>query len=105
MKMEIPPSPSNQTDSFTINHTQQTLNQSINKPLPKKAIIQTTIGYANLRMNPSTKEPILGIVTNGTCVTILSQQTNTSGELWYKIERKGNDPDGWMLSKLLIPCE
>jgi uncharacterized protein YgiM (DUF1202 family) len=38
-------------------------------------------------------------INNGTEVTVLGEQTNGSGQLWYRVEVNGQT--GWMFSELL----
>ena len=70
-----------------------------NQPSSSTRIVQAGEGYANLRNEPSTEIASLQQVPNGTSVNILSEQTNSSGQLWYKVEV--NDQVGWIYSELL----
>lgn len=62
-------------------------------------IVQASDGYANLRNNPSTKTRILAKIPNGTPCKILGQETNSSGQLWYKVKLNGRT--GWIFSGLI----
>jgi hypothetical protein len=71
----------------------------LNQPSSSTRIVQAGEGYANLRNEPSTEVTSLQQVPNGTSVNILSEQTNSSGQLWYKVEVNGQV--GWIYSELL----
>ncbi|MEQ8383289.1 MAG: SH3 domain-containing protein [Coleofasciculus sp. A1-SPW-01] len=66
-------------------------------------VIQAGDGYANLRSRPSTFETeILAKIPNGTPVTILEQETNSSNQLWYKVQINGSEVwIGWIYSGLI----
>ncbi|MGI2906556.1 SH3 domain-containing protein [Tolypothrix sp. VBCCA 56010] len=64
-------------------------------------IIQAEDGYANLRSLPSTEGIVLAKIPNGTSANILRQQTNSSEQLWYKVQVNGQL--GWIFSDLLKP--
>lgn len=64
-----------------------------------KRIVQAGDGYANLRSQPSTEVAAIAQINNGTEVTVLGEQTNGSGQLWYRVEVNGQT--GWMFSGLL----
>jgi hypothetical protein len=66
---------------------------------PKKRTVQAADGYANLRSQPSTEVAAIAQINNGTEVTVLGEQTNSSGQLWYRVEVNGQT--GWMFSELL----
>jgi len=67
--------------------------------LSSRLIVQASDGYANLRNNPSTKTRILSKIPNGTPCKILGQETNSSGQLWYKVKLNGRT--GWIFSGLI----
>lgn len=62
-------------------------------------VIQAKDGYANLRSQPSTEVGSMMMVPNGTAVTIIGEQTNGSGQLWYKVNVNGQI--GWIYSELI----
>lgn len=66
-------------------------------------VIQAGDGYANLRSRPSTfQTEILAKIPNGTLVTILEQETNSSNQLWYKVQINGSEVRiGWIYSGLI----
>ncbi|MBW4465053.1 MAG: SH3 domain-containing protein [Pegethrix bostrychoides GSE-TBD4-15B] len=61
--------------------------------------VQAKDGSANLRSSPSTEVSVVSKVPNGTAVKILSEKTNSSGQLWYEVEVDGKV--GWLYSELL----
>ena len=66
-------------------------------------VIQAGDGYANLRSRPSTfQTEILAKIPNGTPVKILEQETNSSNQLWYKVQINGSEVRiGWISSGLI----
>lgn len=66
-------------------------------------IVQAKDGYANLRSQASTEVNVIAKVPNGTTIEILDQQTNSSGQLWYKVEVNGQI--GWLFSELVQSSE
>lgn len=90
-------------DQLVVNYAKATLeptnSQAVDKPSSSPRIVQASDGYANLRSYPSTEVAVLGKVSNGTSVTILSEQANTSGQLWYKVQVNGQV--GWLYSDLV----
>jgi Bacterial SH3 domain len=62
-------------------------------------IVQTSVGYANLRAGPTKEHKVLAEISNGTSVQILGQATNAGGNLWYKVQVNGQV--GWLYSELV----
>ncbi|QLE59675.1 SH3 domain-containing protein [Nostoc sp. TCL26-01] len=62
-------------------------------------VVQAGDGYANLRSYPSTEVEVLAKIPNGTSVTILSEETNSAGQVWYKVQV--DDKIGWLYSGLV----
>lgn len=62
-------------------------------------VVQAGDGYANLRSYPSTEVEVLAKIPNGTYVTILKEETNSTGQVWYKVQVDGKV--GWLYSELL----
>lgn len=73
--------------------------QTIRQSSSTSWIVQANDGYANLRSQPSTEVTPIMKVRNGIFVTILGEQTNSSGQLWYKVQV--NEQIGWIYSGLL----
>ncbi|MBD2255902.1 SH3 domain-containing protein [Nostoc parmelioides] len=76
-----------QSDISTIQHPSST------------RIVQAGDGYANLRTQASTEVATIMKIPNGTSVSIISEQRNSSGQLWYQVEVNGKV--GWLYSELL----
>ncbi len=68
------------------------------RPSPK-FVVQAGDGYANLRSLPSTETTILAKIPNGTPVTILGKEMNSSNQLWYQVQINGRI--GWIFSGLI----
>jgi hypothetical protein len=79
--------------------SESAISQAVDKPSSSTRIVQASDGYANVRSYPSTEVAALIKVSNGTSVTILSEQRNSSGQLWYKVQVNGQV--GWVYSDLL----
>lgn len=73
--------------------------ESVGQPASTDRVIQAKDGYANLRSQPSTEVASIMTVPNGTPVTIVSQQTNDAGQLWYQVDVNGQV--GWIYSELI----
>lgn len=74
--------------------------QATNQPSFSDRIIQAGDGYANLRSQPSTEVGIVAKrIPNGTSVKILEERTNSSEQLWYRVQV--NNEVGWVYSGLL----
>lgn len=77
-----------------------TANEQItNQSSTHNRVVQAGDGYANLRSYPSTEVEVLAKIPNGTSVTILSEETNSAGQVWYKVQVDGKI--GWLYSGLL----
>lgn len=73
--------------------------ESVNQPASTNRVVQAKDGYANLRSQPSTEVGSMMMVPNGTAVTITGEQTNSAGQLWYKVDVNGQV--GWIYSELI----
>jgi hypothetical protein len=73
--------------------------ESVGQPVSTDRVVQAKDGYANLRSQPSTEVASIMTVPNGTTVTIVSQQTNDAGQLWYQVDVNGQV--GWIYSELI----
>lgn len=73
--------------------------ESVGQPASTDRVIQAKDGYANLRSQPSTEVGSMMMVPNGTAVTITGEQTNSAGQLWYKVDVNGQV--GWIYSELI----
>lgn len=81
---------------------------AIVQPLPEQTsaptyTVQAKDGYANLRSRPSTQVNVITKLPNGTIVTIIREQTNSSGQLWYEV--RSRQQTGWLYSELVQPSE
>lgn len=75
-------------------------NQDRSTPhLSPKFVVQAGAGYANLRSLPSTETTIIAKIPNGTPVTILRQEMNSSNQRWYQVQINGRI--GWIFSGLI----
>lgn len=79
----------------------QHLNLSLLKqPINLHFQIESGDGYANLRSQPSTEVGVVAKrIPNGTSVKILEERTNSSEQIWYRVQV--NDEVGWVYSGLL----
>ncbi|XGB42114.1 MAG: SH3 domain-containing protein [Nodosilinea sp. LVE1205-7] len=73
--------------------------ESANQPASTGRVIQAKDGYANLRSQPSTEVGSVMMVPNGTAIAIIGEQTNSAGQLWYKVDVNGQV--GWIYSELI----
>ena len=58
-------------------------------------------GIKNIRDGPGTIHSIVGRVSTGSRVRILSQAQDRGGYLWYKIYHPSSDTQGWMAAQLI----
>lgn len=73
--------------------------ESVGQPASTDRVIQAKDGYANLRSQPSTEVGSVMMVPNGTAIAIIGEQTNSAGQLWYKVDVNGQV--GWIYSELI----
>ena len=58
-------------------------------------------GIKNIRSGPGTVYSIVGKVSTGSRVKILSQAQDRGGYLWYKIYNPYSKTEGWMAAQLI----
>ena len=73
--------------------------ESVNQPASTNRVVQAKDGYANFRSQPSTEVGSMMMVPNGTAIAIIGEQTNSAGQLWYKVDVNGQV--GWIYSELI----
>ena len=58
-------------------------------------------GIKNIRSGPGTVYSIVGKISTGSRVKILSQAQDRGGYLWYKIYNPSSNTEGWMAGQLI----
>ncbi|MDJ0576542.1 MAG: SH3 domain-containing protein [Xenococcaceae cyanobacterium MO_234.B1] len=58
-------------------------------------------GIKNIRSGPGTVYSIVGKISTGSRVKILSQKQDRGGYLWYKIYNPSSKTEGWMAAQLI----
>ena len=71
---------------------------SVNKT---NATVAGEPGIKNIRSGPGTVYGIVGKISTGSRVKILSQKQDRGGYLWYKIYNPSSKTEGWMAAQLI----